>query len=157
MLVRQSGSRRTFRRGVGRTEVLIGVAVVAVLALVSVPILLSTSKKSARAEVPLNVDAIRAAQLEYQSAFGNFIEADPAPRDPLAANGDAVAWEPSEGFRMLSWAPASAEVRGVYSVSVKRDDFTVTGICDVDADGTPARWQATRADSAKALTEPAVY
>lgn len=145
------------RRGVGRTEILIGVAVLAVLVLISVPLGVSMSKKSARAEVPLNVDAIRTAELEYRSAFSDFVGAEAAPRPAHAVNGEAVPWTPSEGFRKLSWAPEQEQVYGSYQVTTTPDGFKVTGVCDVDGDGQTARFEATQDQPAVMITDAGVY
>lgn len=145
------------RRGLGRTEILIGVAVVAVLALITVPLGVSMSKKSRRAEVPLNVDAIRTAEIEYQSAFSEYVPADAAPRAPHAVDADAVPWQPTDGFKRLSWAPEQDEVRGSYSVQATRDAFTVTGACDVDGDGNRAIFTATVEQGALMVSDGNVY
>ena len=72
------------RRGVGRTEVIVGVAVVAVLLLVTVPLWLSTSRKSARAEVPLLVNAIQTAELNAIAPSSS--AADPSEASPEGPN-----------------------------------------------------------------------
>lgn len=151
------GSRGFDRRGIGRTEILVGVAVVAVVVLISVPLGLNMSKKSRRAEVPLNVDAIRTAEIEYQSAFSEFVAADAAPRPPHAVNAEAVPWAPSEGFKRLSWAPEQEMVRGSYSVQADRNGFTVTGACDVDGDGNRAIFTATVEQSAQMVSDSNIY
>lgn len=150
-------ARAHARRGIGRTEILIGVAVVAVLVLISVPLGVSQSKHSRRAEVPLNVDAIRTAELEYQSAFSEFVSAEAAPRPPHAVDAEAVPWTPTAGFKKLSWAPEQATVRGSYSVQADRDGFTVNGACDIDGDGVRAVYSATREQEATMVSEPSVF
>lgn len=148
---------RRARRGVGRTEIMVGVGVGAIIIIIVAALALRTTDKSARAELPLNVDSIRTAQIEYESAFGQFIEASPAPREPHEVDAKAVPWVPSEGFKLLSWAPAAAELRGSYSVSVKKGDFRVNGVSDLDEDKVMARYSATRAEPAAAQTGDDVY
>jgi hypothetical protein len=146
------------RRGeVGRTEILVAVAVLAVLTLIIVPVIWSFSRNSRREEVPLNVDAIRATELSYHKAFSEFLSADAAPRPPHAVDAEAVPWVPSDGFRRLGWAPADAEVRGSYSVTATRTGFTVNGACDVDGDGHRALYQADAEHPAAATTDNGVY
>lgn len=153
--MRRSGSNR---RGVGRNELMIGGGVVAVLVIIVAALSMGNNHDQLRTEVAANVDAIRAAQLEHKKLFGDYVSATPAPRAPLDANQTGVAWEPSEGFRKLSWAPSNTEqVHAVYSVNVTSDGFTVTGIADLDGDGVLARFQATEAEAAKQLTEASVY
>jgi len=145
------------RRGFGRTEVLVAVAIAAVLAVVAVPWALHQTKKSRRAEVAVLVDAIRMAELQYYSAFREYVPAEAAPRPPHAVDPTPVPWVPSEGFRELSWAPEQAAVRGSYSVQVDADGFTVTGACDVDGDGNRAVYTATAEHGARRVTDANVY
>lgn len=151
------GPRGSGRRGFGRTEILVGIAIAALLALVAVPWGLHQAKKSRRAEVPLLVDAIRMAELQYHSAFREYVPAEAAPRPPHAVDPTPVPWVPSAGFRELSWAPEQAEVRGSYSVQVDGGGFTVTGACDVDGDGNRAVYTATAEHEARRVSESNVY
>jgi type II secretory pathway pseudopilin PulG len=141
----------------GRNEILIVVAVIAVLILVAVPLLLSGNKNGARDEVPLNVNAIRTHEMQYHDAFGDYISADAAPRPPHAVDANPVKWEPSRGFSRLSWSPETEEVYGSYSVSASRKGFTVTGACDVDGDGVRATYEATLESEATATSPDNVY
>jgi hypothetical protein len=145
------------RRGIGRTEIIAGVAVVAVLALITVPLWTGTSKKTARAEVPLNVDSIRTAEITWHGSFDDYVSATDAPRAMTAVNDQAVAWAPSKGFEELRWSPADAQVYGSYKVVASDKGFTVTGACDVDADGARAVYTATQDEGAKATTDESIY
>jgi len=146
------------RRGeIGRTEILIGVAVVAVLALIAVPLGLNRAKNSKLSEVPLNVELIRVSEIKYESAFNKFVPATSAPREAHAVDAELVKWAPSDGFKKLSWAPDAEEVRGSYQVSTTDDGFTVEGACDVDGDGQRAIFKATKEAEAAATTESGVY
>jgi type II secretory pathway pseudopilin PulG len=149
--------RRAERRGIGRTEIIIGVAVVAVLVLIAVPLGLNMGKKSKRSEVRLNVDSIRLLEMTHKDAFDEYVSADPAPRGPTEVDPNAVPWVPTEGFVKLSWQPEQAEVRGSYSVSANRKGFTVTGTCDIDGDGRRAVFTATESQGATLTTEESVY
>jgi len=145
------------RRGeIGRTEILIGVAVVAVLALIAVPLGLNRAKNSKLSEVPLNVDLIRVSEIKYASAFNKFIPATAAPREAHAVDAEFVKWEPSAGFKKLSWAPETEEVRGSYQVRTTDAGFEVEGVCDVDGDGQRAVFKATQ-DAEATQTNQGVY
>jgi type II secretory pathway pseudopilin PulG len=141
----------------GRNEILIGVAVLAVAALVVVPVLVSTSRTGRVREVEETVEAIRQAEIQHHELFGAFVSAQSAPRPPYAVDPQAVPWVPSEGFRQLSFSPARAEVIGSYQVQAEGQDFKVIGTCDADGDGTQARFEATRDQAAHATTESGVY
>ncbi len=145
------------RGEVGRTEILVAVAVLAVLTLIIVPVIWSVSRNARRAEVPLNVEAIRMTEISYHKAFTEYLSADAAPRPPHAVDADAVPWVASDGFRRLGWAPADAEVRGSYSVTANKKGFTVHGACDVDGDGHRALYQADTDHEATATTDNGVY
>src|SRR5687767_7831820 len=101
---------------IGRNEILVGVAVLAVAILIVVPIFVSSNKSSRLDEIRTNVEAIRQAELQYRDAFGTFVSADAAPRPQHAVDSNPVSWRPSEGFRKLSWAPETEAVLGSYQV-----------------------------------------
>ncbi len=142
---------------IGRNEILIGVAVIVVLVLIAVPIAVSSSKKSQREEVPLNVNGIRAAEIEYQDVFGDYVSADAAPRALHAVDSAPVQWEPTPGFKKLSWAPEPELTLGAFQVQADRSGFKVTGACDVDGDGERAVFEATADQEATAVSEASVY
>ena len=152
-------SRARNRRGeIGRNEIIIGVAAVAVLLLITVPLALNSANKSARGEVPLTIASIRTAQIEYQSAFGEYVACEAAPRAMHAVTAEPVAWTTSPGFKKLSWAPEGTEIYGAYTVKLEGDTFVVNGACDVDGDGTRALFKASRDDAEPVmLSESSVY
>jgi len=141
----------------GRNEILIGVAVLAVALLIVVPFLLSNGKGDKREEIARNVEEIRQAELQYADAFGGFVSAEDSPQAFDRVGPEPVPWKASEGFRKLSWAPQSKEVYGTYRVTVSREDFTVTGRSDIDGDGVPAEFTATRESPATMTTASGVY
>ena len=142
---------------IGRNELLVGVAILVVAVLIVVPIFVSSDKSSHLDEIVQNVEAIRQAELQYDEAFGGFVSADAAPRPAHLVNGDPVPWAPSEGFRKLSWAPATETVLGSYTVQAERAGFKVMGTCDIDGDGRRALVEATRGEAARVVSEPGVY
>jgi hypothetical protein len=142
---------------IGRTHIIIGAAVLLVILAITLPLLGSVNQKSLRAEVPKNVNQIREAEITYNEAFESYVSAEAAPRDPLKVDSIAVPWEPSAGFRKLSWSPEEAEVRGSYTVAARGDDFTVTGVCDVDDDKNLARFEATVATEAESKTDISIF
>ena len=147
------------RRGVGRTEVLVGVAVVVILGLVTIPLWMGTSRKAKRAEVPLIVDDIALAERTNKKAFDAYVSAEASPRALTAVNGDQVPWNPSAGFTKLHYDPPQdhSELWGAYQVVADEDGFKVTGTCDVDGDGQRARYEATESSDATAVSEASVY
>lgn len=142
---------------IGRNEILIGVAVLAVAVLIVVPIFVSSNKSSRLDEIRTNVEAIRQAELQYKEAFGDYVSADAAPRAPHAVDPNPVPWAPTDGFRKLSWAPETETVVGSYQVQADKRGFKVIGACDVDGDGTRAVFEATHDEPAHAVTGSGVY
>jgi hypothetical protein len=141
----------------GRNEILVGVAVLAVAMLIVVPVVLSSNRKSRRDEVPRVVDAIRQAEIDYHDAFGDYVSAEVAPRPAHAVGADAVPWEPTEGFKKLSFSPEEENVYGSYQVQAEPDGFKVVGTCDVDGDGERAVFEATHDTPAHAVSAAGVF
>lgn len=147
--------------GIGRTQIIIGVAILAVLALVTIPLWLGSSTKARRSECPTVVDSIRTTELKVYEAFGEYVSADAAPRARTAVDQNAVPWASNKGFNSMSWDPMFAlglsELYGSYSVAATEDGFTVTGVCDVDGDGQRATFTATKDTPATMTTPENVY
>lgn len=143
---------------IGRNEILIGVAVIALLLLIAVPFGISKSKKTRRAEVPLVVKAIHQAEVDYHAAFGSYEQCEAAPRAMHAVTKDPVPWASNRGYDKLSWKPDTAEVYGAYKVAVEGETFTVTGACDIDGDGERALFTASNDDTEAVMsTEANIY
>lgn len=146
------------RRGIGRTEIAIGVGAVVLVIALALILTSGSSDKSDRTELPLNVDSIRTAEITLQGAFGDYVSAEASPRAAAEVNADPVAWAPSKGFKNLSWAPkVKDKVWGSYQVVASPDGFEVTGVSDLDGDGTRAIYKADQDANAKATTGPDVY
>lgn len=162
---------RRGRRGIGRTEIAIGVgAVVLVIALALILMSGGSGKQEQRAELPANVDSICQHEIAFKGAFEDYVSAEAAPRAFTALGPEPVAWEPSRGFKKLSWAPKNKEtVYGSYQVVATEDGFEVTGMSDIDGDGEKAVYKASHtftgdekdgqgcANPAKATTGDDVY
>lgn len=147
---------------IGTREILIGVVALLVLLLAAIPLLGYVRDKSKRAEVPLLVESIRAAEVAQNRHFPleGYISADWAPRAPTALDPSPVPWTPTEGFDRLGWSPAPEgydRLYGVYKVAASEDGFTVTGKCDLDGDGVPAWYEATAEASAHEAANPGAY
>lgn len=99
----------------------------------------------AAAQVAWNVEAIRTAELAHFYALGAFLPAGIWPRTITALTSEPVAWGDGSDFDALGWTP-DGEVRGTFQVTVAEDggDLTVHGWQDLDGDGAPAHWTATR-------------
>jgi len=145
------------RAGIGRTEVIVAVVVVLVLAAIATPFLLGSSKKYLRAEVPTMVEQIKAAEIASMGAFDTYEAAEAAPRGPTQVNAEPVPWTPTRGFDRLAWAPDDeTAVYGSYRVVLTDDGFKVIGTIDADGDGKRAVFEATQ-DTPPTMVSPEDY
>lgn len=142
---------------IGRSQILVAVAVLAVAILVIVPLVVSSSKSSRLEEVEKNVNEIRQLEIDHRHAFGEYVSAEAAPRPLHQVDASLVPWMPSNGFRKLSWAPEAEQVLCSYQVQADNNGFKVTGACDVDGDGERAIFEATQDQEAHAVTGPGIY
>jgi len=135
------------------------VPVVGILAAIAIPNFMVYQQRAKRAEIPSFVEGIRAAQIAHGAVFDGYLAIpEPVPLDPLMLSDRPVDWPSGTGFDELGWEPVGS-VYGTYWVEVSSDgsDFTVHGLCDVDGDGDPAHYTATRNTRATLETMNHVY
>lgn len=145
------------RRGAGRTEAMIGVAVISLIGLVAVPLSVNMAQKAKRNELVINVESLRTVVVAHHDAFQEYVNAAAAPRPNFEVNATPMPWAPSDGFKKLSWAPEQPEVLGSYSVTVTSDGFKIIGTSDIDEDGIRAIVEASTSSPARLVTDDAVY
>ena len=133
------------------------VPMLGILAAIAIPNFVAMQYRAKRAEVSVNVDGIRTAQLSHMASSDEFVAQDEWV--PSARTGKSLqSWMTGTGFDELGWAP-DGMVRGVYRVEITDDgqDFSVHGLCDIDGDGLEAHYTATRSTAATAVTDNHVY
>ncbi len=144
-----------FRKGFTLIELMIVVAIIGILAALAIPNFFNMQYRAKRAEVPVNVDGIRTAEIAYEAANDVFMELSEAPGGVMDKRLRAWTW-PAD-YEALGFSP-SGQVRGNYSAQLYEIfDFTVKGNCDVDADTRTAEFTATKSIRATMVTAQDIY
>jgi hypothetical protein len=114
------------------------------------PSLLKMTLRARRTEARTNLDAIRTAEKAYHAEWDMFW---PVPACPPGRPGPEV--RPFDHQCLARWADfgwtPDGDVRCTYWVAVMNaasaadDDFRLRAICDIDGDGEPTIYEATRA------------
>ena len=133
----------------------LGMAAIGILAAIAVPNFISMQYKAKRSEIPVNLKSIKTSQIQYESDFDVYVRVAPYPSTPTKTTQQWVK-NRSGGFVTLNWAP-DGDVRGSYWVDIAPNgqNFTATGISDVDGDGVYATYIATKSESPNTPITPA--
>ncbi len=143
------------KKGFSLVELMIVVAIIGILAAIAIPNFVEMQNRAKRSEVPGNVDGIKTTQVAYDASFDGFIALTASPAGTV--DKTQKVWADAGGFSSLGWTP-DGKVRGQYSASLSgANDFVVTGVCDVDGDGTQANYTATKTVNAVQNTANNVY
>ena len=135
---------------------LILLAVVGIVAAIAIPNFVSMQYKSKRAEIPMNLKSIKTAQIMYEQDFDTFVPAAMYPPYPTKTTNMWIK-SASGGFEVIDFQP-DGDVRGAYWVEVSANNFTATGISDVDGDGVYATYVATKSENPNSpITAPDIY
>ena len=153
---REKVTRWRHKYGFSVIEFMILVALVCIVAAIGVPNFIEMQYRAQRAEVPTNIDGIRAAAMAYQSAHGR-VMAEDIPRPDAFPGSRERPWKAGTRFDELGWKPEGT-VRGSYSISTtSTGGYRIKGYCDVDGDGKQAIYTATRKESAQPQTMSSIY
>jgi len=134
-------------KGFTLMELLIAVAIVAILAGVGIPVYTKLRSSAKHTEASANLDGIRTAEEAYKMTNGTYIDCAASPRDvsDLATAGNqTVTWQDrGTGFTAIGFQPNSG-VRFVYQVTgATSTTYTAGAIGDTDADGNQVLFIAT--------------
>jgi len=135
-----------------------GEALVTMIGNLAVPNFIEMQNRAKRAEVPSNVDGIKTALIAYDAMYDTYLPAEATPRPVTELNGKQVEWMAGSAFDKLGWHP-DGKVRGTYWVEITEDgtNFKVYGAIDIDGDGVPAIYTATKEYNTTMETPPTVF
>jgi len=160
------------RAGFTLVELMIVVAIIGILAAIAIPNFVAMQRRAKRAELPMNVQGIKTAEVAYEAAQDVYVEV--AEYQPTSADGSLQAWAEGSDFDRLGWRP-DGEVRGQYKVVIDVTctlrlypppptltctvgiGFAAYAIMDLDQDGETAEYIATDLENASMLSEYDVY
>lgn len=140
------------RTGFSLVEVMIVVAIIAILAAIAIPNFMIMQLKAKRSEVATVINGIRTCEMEHSAVFGEYVTTPTAPREDAALDKSQVPWVTSPEWTLLGFVPDGA-LRGNYSVVSTPSDFVVYGHADVDDDGELVMYTAT--SSIEVVLDPA--
>jgi prepilin-type N-terminal cleavage/methylation domain-containing protein len=127
--------------GFSLVEMMVTVAIVAILCSIGVHLFKTAALKSKTAEATTNLGLIREAQIAYKSAADTYIQCGASPPAPAGTDGQAYPWVEmasaagQEGFAIIGFEPIGP-VRYQYEVSTATQTrFVATAVSDLDADG----------------------
>jgi len=126
-------------KGFSLIELMIVVAIIAILAAIAIPSFLRFQMKSKTSEATANLGAIRTCEESYRAENDVYFDQGPAP---LGGGTDATpdAWDPLidvVSFQDIGYAP-DGPTRYIYEVANSTGTvFIATAIGDLDEDGAP--------------------
>lgn len=134
-------------------ELMIVVAIVAILAAVAVPSYMKFQSKAKTAEASNNLAVIRAGQETYRAENDAYLICAATPA--AVPSGIVATWTAggAADFAKIGFVP-DGDVRYQYAVAVTGLTYTATATGDVDGDASNAVYQLTSANPKPVLTTP---
>ena len=130
------------RSGFTTIDLMTAAAIVGILSGIAVPNFVDMQYRAKRAEVPSNLSGIKVSEIAFEAHYDEYMVL--SDYHPDATPGKKQRrWSGGSAFDTLGWAP-DGDVRGSYKVmSLSGTDFRITGICDVNGNGSQTTYTAT--------------
>jgi len=123
-------------------ELMIVVAIIGILAAIAIPNFRNYQLKAKRNELPLNLKAIRTAEISFQAEKHHFQQLAPTPIG--TATSKKRKWLDQGGFSNIGFTP-TGEVYGTYKTTGSLTATTMIGSAhsDIDNNGINASYEFT--------------
>ena len=151
------------RVGFTLIELMITVAIVGILASIAIPQYELFLLRSKRAELPLNVDAIRTVEQGYHAEWGFYTATElmPAAVPGRTRSPWPLSLTATSSWTLLGWAP-DGPVYGQYGVTANQAagdfaEFEASGYTDIDGDGNLAHYLSNPSLKPYQTTQNNVY
>lgn len=128
-------------------ELMIVVAITGILAAIAIPNMIQMQLRAKRAELPMNVNGIKMAELGRDAAFDEFMQLGRNPRPDAQLDKLPAAWLTTmPEWELIGYKP-DGPVRGNYLVELSTDvdiGFVITARSDLDDDDAMCEYTATK-------------
>jgi prepilin-type N-terminal cleavage/methylation domain-containing protein len=139
-------------KGFTLMELLIAVAIVAVLAGVGIPAYLKLQSGAKATEANANLDGIRTCQESYKMVNNTYTACAVAPRAVGAVDENPAAWAGNADFNAIGFEP-NADVRFAYAVGgASGTAYTAGALGDTDGDASYILYVASESSGAHVIT-----
>ena len=120
-------------RGFSLVELMIVVAIMAILAAIAIPSFMRFQLKAKTSEATSNIAGIRTCEVTYETENDVYLTCTVAPRTVDLLDDNKVAWVDDGTFEQIGFAPEGA-VRYAYQVDLIVGGFSAVATGDLDED-----------------------
>lgn len=141
----EDGRQRGSSDGLTLPEVIVAIAILGILAAVSVPNFIRYRLQSKTSEALTNLAALREAEHAYYAENGSYVWAGSAPAGVPGPQRRPWTGGNTTEYRELLGFSAAGDVYFQYGVEGRGDAYTLTALSDLDGEGALAQFQLVHA------------